>query len=186
MENKKKKLSILVVPISAVGHINACSGALSTLLKRGHRIVFFIEEGFRGRLSSLGYEEFVYKNSNLTSEDAETETETETDSSTNSSDHMANWLLESKIIGDFSSEEKLCSLNAILHSDDNYRDNEVIDGQLKVAIERYRPDLFYVDNISLHPAIYFNSKVAPFILNISLVPNYFIFSKEVPPAESGK
>lgn len=179
MENKnKKKLTILAVPISAVGHINACVGALSALLERGHRIIFLIEEGFKGKLSPLGYEEFIYQRY------VEPNKKVKTPATENTSDHLANWLLENKIIGDFSPEEKLKSLNGILHNDDNYSDNEVIDGQLKVAIEQYKPDLFYVDNINLHPAIYF-SKVAPFILNISLVPNYFIFSDQVPPAESG-
>ena len=175
---KKQHLTILVVPISAVGHITACKGALSSLLSRGHRIVFFIEEAFKGKLASAGYEEFTY--------DRLSEVEDGKKDEHPNSDHMAEWLLDSKIIGDFTAEEKLRSLNGILHSEENYRDNAVVDKWLKVAINQLQPDLFYVDNINLHPAIYFNPLgSAPFILNISLVPNYFVFSKEVPPAESG-
>ncbi len=181
---KKQHLTILVVPISAVGHITACKGALSSLLSRGHRIVFFIEEAFKGKLASAGYEEFTYDRLSEVEDGKKEEKGSET-LPNSSSDHMAEWLLDCKIIGDFTAEEKLRSLNDILHSEENYRDNAVVDKWLKVAISQLQPDLFYVDNINLHPAIYFNPRSAPFILNISLVPNYFVFSRQVPPAESG-
>ncbi|KAJ6225715.1 hypothetical protein RDWZM_004260 [Blomia tropicalis] len=56
-----EKLTILVTPINAVGHVNAVSGALAPMVRRGHRVIMVIEEAFEGKLAKLGFEEFVYR-----------------------------------------------------------------------------------------------------------------------------
>lgn len=172
-----RKLTILAVAINAVGHVEAVRGALSGLLQRGHRIIFMLDESFHGKLSPHGFEEHLYRSGNNES-NLEQAPSTE-----NPGESMARWLFDSHIIGDYPPEEKLSRLNGLLHCEDNYRDTAFRDGQIKEAIARYTPDCIYFDGISLHPAIYYSS--ITLIHNISVVPNYFVFHKDVPPAESG-
>src|SRR5690349_18204614 len=60
MKLTKRPLTILVTPVDAVGHINACAGALNHMLKRGHRVIFVLEKACAGKVSPLSYEEFLY------------------------------------------------------------------------------------------------------------------------------
>src|SRR5699024_3864465 len=55
-----KRSTILVVPISAVGHVNACRGTTLPLLKRGHRVIFVVEQPYSGTLKAFGFEEHVF------------------------------------------------------------------------------------------------------------------------------
>ena len=59
MKNQTKR--ILVTPINAVGHVNACTGVALPLLRRGHRVAFFVETPYSGKLKSYGFEEFLFE-----------------------------------------------------------------------------------------------------------------------------
>ena len=54
-----KKLTILVVPVAGVGHVNACIGIAETLRSRGHRIIFAVDQSYKGRLIKRGFEEEI-------------------------------------------------------------------------------------------------------------------------------
>src|SRR6218665_3274893 len=60
IEKKRKRLTILVISADVVGRVNACAGLTSGLLERGHRVVFFTESSFAGRMIEQGFEEFIY------------------------------------------------------------------------------------------------------------------------------
>ncbi|OTF74940.1 hypothetical protein BLA29_014826, partial [Euroglyphus maynei] len=61
MENNFIAKRILATPVLGVGHVNACAGIALPLLKRGHRVAFFLEKPFAGKLLERGFEEIVYE-----------------------------------------------------------------------------------------------------------------------------
>ncbi|CAF1190757.1 unnamed protein product [Rotaria sp. Silwood1] len=56
----KKQLTILFTPIDGFGHVHACIGIAEALKKRGHRIVFGVAPGWKGKLLPYGFEEILY------------------------------------------------------------------------------------------------------------------------------
>jgi len=52
-----KSLTVLFAPLDGHGHINACHGLAEELRERGHRVVFTIDNVFKGRLKQYGFEE---------------------------------------------------------------------------------------------------------------------------------
>lgn len=56
----KKQLTILFVPLDTLGHINASIGIAEPLKQRGHRIIFGIATGWRGKFSAYGFEEVLF------------------------------------------------------------------------------------------------------------------------------
>ncbi|CAG2118709.1 unnamed protein product [Medioppia subpectinata] len=51
--------TILFVPIDAVGHVNSSIGIAEVLIQAGHRVVFVVNEQWRGRLTKYGIEEVL-------------------------------------------------------------------------------------------------------------------------------
>ncbi|CAF4123249.1 unnamed protein product, partial [Rotaria magnacalcarata] len=59
-KSSKKHLTILFTPLDAFGHVHACIGIAEPLKKAGHRIVFGVATGWRGKLLPYGFEEVLY------------------------------------------------------------------------------------------------------------------------------
>lgn len=55
-----KKLTILLIPLDAFGHVNPMIGVGQQLLERGHRIVFVLDKSWEGKLLKYGFEEEIY------------------------------------------------------------------------------------------------------------------------------
>ena len=55
----KRKLTVLFVSVSAVGHVNSGVGVAETLQSRGHRIVFTCDQSFKGYFIKRGFEEEI-------------------------------------------------------------------------------------------------------------------------------
>ena len=123
-------MKILVTPINAVGHINACAGALASLLRRGHRIIFIIEEAFKGKLSSLGYEEVLYQIPKEADEQ-------------NPGEGLSKQLFEMKMFGDFTIEEKFDCLLKTFLSEKFLAEFEIFNGKIKESTEKIKPDLIW-------------------------------------------
>ena len=60
MNPPEKKLVFLISSSYDVGHVNACAGVASELIRRGHRVIFVIEQVHKGTLAPLGIEEYIY------------------------------------------------------------------------------------------------------------------------------
>ncbi|CAF4037837.1 unnamed protein product [Adineta steineri] len=58
--SSKKQLTILFLPLDTLGHIHASIGIAEPLKQRGHRIVFGIATGWKGKISPYGFEEILY------------------------------------------------------------------------------------------------------------------------------
>ena len=54
-----RKLTVLIVPVGGIGHVNATIGIAETLYSRGHRIVFAVDQSYKGRLIKRGFEEEI-------------------------------------------------------------------------------------------------------------------------------
>ena len=166
-----RKLTILVTTVNAVGHVNACAGALSVLLRRGHRVIFVLEEAFKGKLKHLGYEEVHY----TIGKSADT---------TNPGEWLSKLLLENRVIGDYTPLEKLHSMVDVFVCENNFKEIIQADQVIQESIDKFHPDLIYFDGGILFPSVYY-SKI-PWIKNISCTPTIFIFNGEVPPSCLGK
>ena len=55
--NLTKKFTILFVPVSSIDHVNSCIGVAETMHSRGHRIVFAVDQSFKGQFIKRGFEE---------------------------------------------------------------------------------------------------------------------------------
>ncbi|OTF76947.1 hypothetical protein BLA29_007148, partial [Euroglyphus maynei] len=174
MKNPKSK-RILVAPIKGIGHVNACIGVTKGLLNRGHRVAFFLETPFSGKLKSYGFEEFLYEPYKDEDENVE--------QFKNPGEQMANKLLETGILGKNDLRTQLTRLGnrskIFQHERIKYEDE-----QLRLVIEKFQPDLFIIDNITLEPAIYYSNK--PWIDVMSVVPLLYLQDIDtVPPAWTG-
>lgn len=178
-----KQLTILVAPINAVGHVNACLGALEAFPRRGHRVIFLLDEVFSGKATARGYEEHIM----VYPKDEEEEEEEECNKGENPGERIGRMLVESKVIGPWSVEEKMANVIEMMHGEKNYRDNAAYDAAIKQCLELYKPDLVYIDHIILPPSVYFSG--TPWVFNASAVPSLYLEydeDDELPPGGSGK
>ena len=58
--SKCSALTLLFVPLDAVGHVNSCIGLAQIALKMHHRVVFAVPQTWKGQLTPYGFEEQVY------------------------------------------------------------------------------------------------------------------------------
>ena len=165
-----KPLTILAAPINAVGHVNSVLGALKGFVSRGHRVIFILEEVFRGKAAAFGYEEHIIVFEKKKAEE-------------NPGDHIGARLVENKVLGHFSREELIGNIVKLIHNEDNYRDYKAFDDAIKETIKLYQPDLIYLDHCVVPPTLYYSG--IPFINNASCTPIFFHDSDQIPPGGSG-
>lgn len=165
-----KQLTILVTPLNAVGHVGACVGALAPLLRRGHRIIFVLEETFAGKVAALGFTEHLM----VFPKPADV---------VNPGEDPAKSLLEAKVIGNYSPYEKFENMLGMLFGEKFNSDNRIMDGAIKEAIKLYKPDLIYFDACHMYPAVHYSG--IPWVKHISTTPLYYILDDAVPPGCSG-
>lgn len=169
-----KKLTVLVAPLNAVGHVNACLGTTKSLLKRGHRVIILLDTSFAGHTASNGFEEHIY---NLAVENF-------SEKEGKPGEDWAKGLEKRSIFGRHSAEEKWLSLKEMLIESKEAmfmvkRYNEIV----KEAIALYSPDLIVIDMPYLMPSIAV-SKI-PWIHNLSVVPQVYCHEDAIPPCCSG-
>ena len=145
-----ERLTILVTSVTGVGHINASIGATLPLLLRGHRVVFVLESAWKGKLALLGFEEHLY-----------TET-AECKQGENPGEAMAKYLLSAKSIGSNSAEEKMKTMTTYFKSQENRNKFSRFNAAIKEAIEKYQPNVVWVDGIPLHFCEFHINIVYPF------------------------
>ena len=171
MTENTKKFIILVTPFPVVGHVNSVAGALKPLLRRGHRIIFILEDAFAGKVAPYGFEEHLM--SFKKPEDSQKPGEI-----------YAKRLIEGKVLGNYSPEEKMARMSSMFDETQYRDDNLVFEPTVKKAIEQYKPDLIYIDHFNLLPSIYYSG--IPWIKHISTTPLFYILDDNVIPSGSGK
>ena len=169
-----QKLTILVAPSNEAGHINACVGLSIPFKARGHRVIFVLPETWRGKVTSHGFEEHIHQ----------IDSTSPTDPNEHPGAHYAKILHQYKMLGPYSSLEKLQSVRNILESE--HHANEIMqnDAAVKEAIELYKPDVVFVDSLWLPPSIYY-SKI-PWVKSLAMSPILMVWDDNIPPGGSGK
>ena len=123
-----RKLTILFVPVSAVGHVNSSIGVAETLQSRGHRIIFAVDQSFKGQFINRGFEEEIIEKQ-LSSEEQQ-----------DPAGFFIKMLLENGVLDDHSPVDKMrmfikC-INIITKDEDDI---------LKKIIDQIKPDVIIND-----------------------------------------
>lgn len=166
-----KPLVILVASISSVGHVNSCAGSTSGLLKRGHRVIFLLEEAFRGKVAHLGFEESIYQKSTAKS------------GRENAGESLAQVLMTTGILGPGTAEEKMRRMDKLTAAILQEWIGD-FNGAVVKAIAEYQPDLIWYDGGILLPAIHHSG--IPWVRNLSMTPIFYQFDDQLPPGGSGR
>ena len=176
----ERRLTIVVSAIQAVGHVNACIGALAELRARGHRIIFVLTKIYEGKAAKYGYEEHIFQMD--MNEKDQHQPETELDKPMlNPGQVLAQIFLDNRIIGPYSVIEKFQNLAKIRPA--FFKKYEIYDLELKKVIDLYKPDLFYIDG-ELLPSVHYSN--IPWINNNSCQPLMYRFDTDLQPGGGGK
>ena len=158
-----------------MGHVNACAGTTAPLLKRGHRVIFMVDQNFTGKLAPLGFEEHVYKLAidNFSQKGSVTPGE-----------DWAKSLLDRSIFGPDNTEQKWHKMmDFIVESAEAKSLIKQLNEQSKFAIDKFIPDLIVLDTPYLLPEVAYSG--IPWIQNMSIVPQVFCMHDNISPACSG-
>ena len=98
------------------------------MVRRGHRVILILEEAFKGKFTSLGFEEEIYQMEKSVTEQ-------------NPGEVWTKMLTDCKVIGDYSVWEKLENMKSLIQSERNFEEMQIIDATAKKAIAKYKPDL---------------------------------------------
>ncbi len=169
MSTSPPPLSILVCPVNAVGHINACIGTTSELIKRGHRVAFVLEQAWSGKLLPLGIKEYLFSVPSQTGKVTAA--------------LIADQFKKIGLIGPLSLKEKTLNLLSFFNSEHITEEWRHYDGAIKEAIADFKPNLILADENGLPPAIYYSG--IPWIRHFSSNPLFFIMEDGLPPGGSG-
>lgn len=171
------KLKFLVVTRGSVGHLNACVAIATGLIKRGHQVVFFIEESLKGKFEDRGFGEYTYKRQRdrpkLVTEDV------------NPHKAIAELLYKDKILGGEDIEEQYKAIVKFMISSDEFESYlPTLNENIKKAMIQVQPDCFIVASFYQIPIIHYSD--IPWIRVIGHCPQFFTVQEKLPPGGCGK
>ena len=124
-----KKLTILFVPINAVGHINSSIGIAEILHSRGHRIIFAVDQSFKGKFIQRGFEEEIV------------EKELNEEEKRDPSSYFSNFIKYNQLLDDISPLEKLKFIVENHQKVYSRKEEQMINS----IIDKIQPDIIAVD-----------------------------------------
>ncbi|CAG2104457.1 unnamed protein product [Medioppia subpectinata] len=162
-------LTVLFVPIDAVGHVNACVGIAEVLIQAGHRVVFVVSDQWRGRLTKYGIQEIL-----LTEEGRD-----------GSVDPGREWA--ERFVSDGVIKKGATALDNMINVMQNtmpylFERQVLLDKKLESLLPTIKPDVMFLDQLIELPSV-LKSKI-PWVLVNSCNPLYHFYSDELPPAIS--
>ncbi|CAG2114947.1 unnamed protein product, partial [Medioppia subpectinata] len=169
MSSDNSQLTILFTPLDGWGHINACHGLAEELLRRGHRVVFAIDQGFAGKLSKHGFEEVLHSIPPDPTVDPNI-------------DFWADFIVKHRrdlqrssieIIERVTSVALGVMFDGVKAREDQYRD----------IVATVRPDVIVIDSYVGCPPV--TESGVPWVLLFSAAPHMGLMNDEHPPAWSG-
>ena len=165
------KLTILFAPMDGVGHVNACIGLAEPLQSRGHKIIFVVEEAYKGKLAQYGFhEELLQFGGDQNKKPGEA-----------GADHL---LKEGMLSGGKSSAEKMKIMiesNFLSTVVDRVIEKEP---QMKTILDKHKPDIYIIDHFVGSAALLFSGK--PWVFLFSGNPLFVIHDERTPPECSGQ
>ena len=124
------KLTVLFIPMNAVGPVNACTGVAETLQARGHQIIFAFDQSFKGKFIKRGFQEEIV------------EKEMSEEEINNPSGNLIALGKGMGLYDDLSEFEKFKRMLGIPIASSR-KENQII----KEIIERIKPDVIVTDTI---------------------------------------
>lgn len=160
--------------MEGVGHVHACLGIGRSLRQRGHKVVFYVEKVWQGKLDNY---DFCFEYYADEAKEANRSTEAP-------GQHLAKVMLDHGMIGKGSSYEKYANINKFALHTFNAEKLKRHEVDLKARIEKHQPDVFIIDHFNLSPFINYSGK--PWVRIVSTTPFFFELDFEaIPPAGSG-
>lgn len=179
MSPKVCQLKIFIHSMDGQGHLNATLGIAQALAKRGHQVIFLVNNAFKGQFAKFGFEEILLFRNHSESVNPVPEDPVK---------GFAEQLLKSGFLSGKSSLEKLKSAKPE-NKNENFiqtlYDSTVdFNPQIGNAMQRDKPDLLILDHFLAPPVIY--QMNIPWMFLFSGNPLCLYKSKKLPPFASGK
>ena len=164
-----KKLKILFIPIDAIGHVNAAIGMAQVLIGSGHRVIFAINDQWRGRLLNYGIEEVL-----LSQEDR--------DPDEDPAKRWADLFFSGGAIKSCTPLETTINIRTKLMP---YfcEETKKLDLEVELLIKTIAPDVMVLDQVLTIPSVVLSG--IPWVLVCSFNPLMFIEDEKTPPWGSG-
>ena len=170
IEMADKFTTVLIFPFAAVGHMYPTIGVGQTLVKHGYRVIFAVNDQWKGKVCPYGLEEVDLPN------DFKHEL-------TDAAQHFAKFMQETGLLSDLTPVKKYINLcrqwETILP-----KINKKLDEEAQILIKQIRPDLIMLDHTYRVPAIELSG--IPWIVICCLNPLDAIKHDKTPPCSSGK
>jgi MGT family glycosyltransferase len=165
----KQRRTIVFFPESAYGPTNNCVGIGDVLRRRGHRVVFIVEESFEGTLEAKGFEERLMRLTPLS------------DAEEDPGQFWKDYIRETAPVFRKPTIEQLEGFIAPTYQAliDGAKH---VDGRLAEIIDEVQPDVLVEDNVVSFPALIASGR--PWVRIVSCNPAE-LRDPQVPPAFSG-
>jgi MGT family glycosyltransferase len=165
----KQRRTIVFFPESAYGPTNNCVGIGDVLRRRGHRVVFIVEESFEGTLEAKGFEERLMRLTPLS------------DAEEDPGQFWKDYIRETAPVFRKPTIEQLEGFIAPTYQAliDGAKH---VDGRLAEIIDEVQPDVLVEDNVVSFPALMASGR--PWVRIVSCNPAE-LRDPQVPPAFSG-
>ena len=164
-----KSLTVLFTPLDGWGHVNACHGLAQAVRDRGHRVVFAIDAGFKGKLVEYGFEEELHSDPDV-------------DPKLAGANFWAEFIVKHKNVFTKSPIE-IVEECCVIAFDQMLASAKRRDSQYKDIIARVKPDLIVVDAYCASPTLT-NSGI-PWVWLYSAAPHLCLLNNKIPPGWSG-
>jgi len=162
-----KKLNILFIPLDAVGHVNACTGIAQVLIKSGHKVLFAVNDVWKGKLSKYGIEEVLFKIEGR-------------DRKADAAKHWGDVLYPQ--LGTASKLDKWIQWKQIYKH--FIEDVKKVDQIIEQLLPQIRPDIIIIDQIVSLPSV--ERSGIPWVLSCSCNPLAILYDERTPPKFSGE
>ncbi|CAG2102502.1 unnamed protein product [Medioppia subpectinata] len=169
-----QSLTILFIPIGAVGHVNACIGIAEPLIGKGHRVVFAVESKFETLLKSFGIEVIGLADDVMSGEDRP-------EADGNLAKHIADRLMSSGMFSDLSPIEKMQKMGATMGQ--RIDKHIAMDRNVEPIVKQISPHLIVLDQH--FPIPYVEACGIPYVWVRSGGPLLLMDDERTPPALSG-
>lgn len=164
-----KKLTVLVVPMEGMGHVNATLGVSQALKDRGHRVVYVITKPYEGQLVKYGFEEEVIENKEQENKKP--------------GEQGGSRLIQIGIISGRSPIEKMKVMCGVSGFDRMLEQRMFEDKQIKEFVEKVNPDVIIMDDYIGLPSVVHSGR--PWVFLGSATPLLYIGGDDLPPSGSG-
>lgn len=171
-------MKVFIRVMDLVGPRNSCIGMGQALLSRGHQVHFLINEQFKGKFVQFGFQEHLLK------EDSERVARKAASTSLDPIEQICDSIIQVGLCENITSFEKMKRLVNVDFFEELYFHAEEFEPQIKVFLEKEKPDLIIIDCDIVSPCL-LHYPHAPWMYLYCSNPLGFFDSDQLPPFTSG-